>query len=188
MKKLVLLFLFGISLFGVAQKVEGTELGFDGFFSASNLGGSFGIGPKFGFRFNENLIAGPSARFQRTWSNYFGEKFGYTIYGGGVFVHARYKNVLFGGAEAELLRSPINYVNINSTRKLVPTLFLCAGFSKEFNEAIRLNVGLYYDIINHENSPFRQAYMMKVTDSQGQVVKYVPMIYRISFFFRLGDK
>ena len=39
-----------------AQSIEGTEIGFDGFLSASTNGGSFGIGPKFGFRMNENFI------------------------------------------------------------------------------------------------------------------------------------
>ena len=186
MKKIILFCLISLSSNCFSQKVEGTELGIDGFFGASNLGGSFGIGPKFGFRFNENFIAGPSFRFQRSWSNGIGTKFGYNIFGGGLFAHARYKNILFGGVEFEMLKSPISYTSLASQKSWIPTLFICGGFSKEFNESIRLNVGMYYDVINNINSPFRQAYFLTSKNSAGQVVKYIPLIYRISFFFRLG--
>ena len=186
MKKIILFTFIIISSNSFSQKVEGTELGIDGFFGASNLGGSFGLGPKFGFRFNENFIAGPSFRFQRTWSKGFGNNFAYNIFGGGVFAHARYKNILFGGVEFEMLKSPKNYTSLSAPKSWVPTLFICGGFSKEFNESIRLNVGMYYDVINSVNSPFRQAYFLTSKDANGQIVKYIPLIYRISFFFRLG--
>lgn len=189
MKRTILCLLVSVTSWLNAQKnIEGIEIGFDGFFSASTVGGSYGIGPKLGFRMNENLILGPSFRFQRSWSNNVNGNFGYNIYGGGGFLHGRYGNVLFGGFEFEMLKSPINYTVINPTRNWVPTLFICGGFSKEFNEIARLNVGLYYDVINHVNSPFRQAYFMKVTNQAGQVVKYVPLIYRISFYFPISRK
>lgn len=170
-----------------AQAIEGQEIGIDGFLSASTLGGTFGVGLKYGLNLNEYVITGPSLRWQRTWSNNLGTKYSYNIFGGGAFLHARYKNTIFGGAEFELLKSPISYTVVNSTSNWVPTLFICAGFSREFNEMVRLNLGIYYDLINHVNSPFRQGYFVKVTDQQtGQVVKYLPIIYRISFFFPIG--
>jgi hypothetical protein len=183
---------FYISLFSSltasSQSIEGVELGFDGFVGFSNIGGSVGIGPKVGFVLNENLIVGPTFRLQRSWSSNVGTPFGYSIYGGGVFAHARYGNVLFGGAEIEMLKSPINYTIINPSKSWVPSLFICGGFSKEFNSIVRINAGIYYDVINHVNSPFRQAYFMKVTNEFGQVVKIIPLIYRISFYFPLGKK
>lgn len=189
MKNLILSLFIGASTFLNAQKtIEGFELGMDGFVSASNIGGSFGIGPKFGFVLNENLILGPSFRFQRSWSNNLSQKFGYNIYGGGMFLHGRYGNILFGGFEFEMLKSPISYTVVNSSKNWVPTLFICGGFSKEFNEIVRLNVGIYYDVINHVNSPFRQGYILTIKNESGQIVKYVPMIYRISFFFPIGRK
>lgn len=189
MKNLVLSICICLSTSLYAQKtIEGYELGLDGFVSASTIGGTFGIGPKFGLRFNDNLILGPSFRFQRSWSNNISTKYGYNIFGGGMFLHGRYANILFGGFEFEMLKSPISYTVVNSSKNWIPTLFICGGFSKEFNEIIRLNVGIYYDVINHVNSPFRQGYFLTVKNQSGQIVKYVPMIYRISFYFPLGKK
>jgi hypothetical protein len=155
-----------------------SEVGVDGYFGASNFGGSGGLGIKYGKIMNNNIIIGPSVRFQRTWSNNLGQKFGYTIFGGGVWAHARFGNYLFAGAEFELLKSPLNYIYITPTRKWVPTLFVGGGFSKEFNHAVRINAGIFYDAINNVNSPFRFSYSMH--KSNGVII---PVIYRIGFFF-----
>jgi hypothetical protein len=56
MKKFVFCFFVLLSSLSYGQNITGTELGFDGFFGASNLGSSFGIGPKFGMLFGENLV------------------------------------------------------------------------------------------------------------------------------------
>lgn len=193
MKTTIFLLLIGFSTTIYAQEgetepktIEGYELGIDLSISASNLGGTYGFGPKFGFRFNENLILGPSFRYQKSWSSNYGAKYSYNIYGGGMFLHGRYKNVIFGGFEFEMLNSPINYTTISPGKNWIPTLFVCAGFSKEWNHIVRLNVGMYYDVIDNANSPFRQGYFMKITNpTTGQVTKLVPLIYRISFFFPL---
>ncbi len=157
------------------------ELGFDGYLGASNFGGSGGIGAKFGYKVNENFICGPSFRVQRTWSNNIGQKFGYTIYGGGLWAHARFGNYLFAGAEFEMLKSPLNYIFISNQRTWVPTFFICGGFSKEFNKAVRVNAGVFYDIINNQNSPFRLSYFMRKANGT-----LIPVIYRIGFFFPIN--
>ncbi len=186
------LFAFVISNFNYSQKIEGVEIGLDGFFGASTMGGSFGFGPKLGFRMNENLILGPSFRFQRTWSknNFTGQEFSFNNYGGGFFIHGRYKNTVYGGVEAEVMRTANIFIDTSAIfKRIVPTVFLCAGFSKEFNEKIRLNVGLYYDIINSLNSPFRTSYVMTIKNPEtGQIVRYIPMIYRISVFIPIGKR
>lgn len=157
------------------------ELGFDGYLGASNLGGAGGIGAKFGYKVNENFIMGPSFRVQRTWSNNIGQKFGYTIYGGGLWAHARVGNYLFAGAEFEMLKSPLNYFFISDQRAWVPTFFIGGGFSREFNKAVRINAGVFYDIINNPNSPFGLSYFMR--KSNGALI---PAIYRIGFFFPIN--
>ncbi len=157
------------------------ELGFDGYLGASNFGGSGGIGAKFGYKVNENFIMGPSFRVQRTWSNNIGQKFGYTIYGGGLWAHARFGNYLFAGAEFEMLKSPLNYIFISNQRTWVPTLFFGGGFSREFNKSVRVNAGVFYDIINNQNSPFRLSYFMKKANGT-----LIPVIYRIGFFFPIN--
>ena len=183
-----LLLIFGYS----TAQVEGYEVGLDGFFSASTMGGGIGLGPKFGFRMNEILILGPSFRYQRSWSknNFTGQEFSFNNYGGGFFLHGRYKNSVYGGFELEVLRNSSGFVDTSAVfKRVVPTLFICGGFSKEFNNWIRLNVGLYYDVINSLNSPFRSSYMLSVKNPQtGAITRYLPLIYRLSFFFPIGKE
>jgi hypothetical protein len=175
-----------------AQLIEGTEIGIDGSLSGSNLGGAAGCGLKFGFKTTENLIFGPSIRFNRAWSTptYNTAKFSFTNWGGGFFAHGRYGNVVFGGVEAEVIQNKNIFVDTSAIfKKTVPTIFICGGFSKEFNGFVRLNFGLYYDLINSLNSPYRNAYMITIKDPQtGQIVRRLPMIYRITFFFPLPHK
>ncbi|MEY3127322.1 MAG: hypothetical protein RL273_1499, partial [Bacteroidota bacterium] len=84
MKKFLFVFLiFTIQDITAQIDVTSQELGIEGYFGASNQGGSFGIGPKFGFILNENIAVGPSFRIQRNWSNLLGNSFSQTVYGGG---------------------------------------------------------------------------------------------------------
>lgn len=165
-----------------AQKIEGTEVGFDGYFGASTNGGSFSIGAKYGLKFSENFIAGPSARFQRNWTNntFTGINGSYNVFGFGAFGHGRFANVLFAGAEFELMRSPFATSTVAAGPVWTPALFIGGGYSQEFNESFRINAGVMYDVINHVNSPFRQGYFMR--NSQGILI---PLVYRIAFFFVL---
>lgn len=185
------LILFGaltFSSFGQST-VEAIELGVDGFFGASTNGGAFGLGPKVGFRMNENFILGPTFRYQRNWSSMFGTKFSVNNFGGGFFMHGRYKNTVFGGLEAEIIKTNYVWDQTAVFKKFVPTVFLCAGFSREFNGIVRLNVGIYYDVINGKNSPYRDSYLITIKDpTTGMVVNRLPLIYRLSFYFTLWNK
>jgi hypothetical protein len=172
-----------ISLTGIGQQIEGTEVGIDGYFGASTNGGSFSIGAKYGLKPNEKFIYGPSVRFQRNWSNntFTGVNGAYNVYGFGLFAHGRFANVLFAGAEFEFMRSPFNNSVVGGGPTWTPSLFLGGGYSQEFNEKFRINAGVMYDVINHVNSPFRQGYFMR---NSKQVL--IPLMYRITFFFRLS--
>ncbi len=165
-----------------AQEVEGTEIGFDGYFGASTNGGSFSIGAKYGFKFKEKFIAGPSVRFQRNWTKntFTGINGSYNVFGLGVFGHARFGNVLFAGAEFEMMRTPFAF-SVGSTGPIwSPALFLGGGYSQEFNEKFRINAAIMYDVIDSDNSPFRQGYFMRKENGA-----FIPLIYRITFFFVL---
>lgn len=184
----ILLFLLSLSFgyFLAAQedkKPLNQEIGFDGYFSASNTGGTFDLGIKYGFVFgeNENLIAGPSLRIQRLWSNYLGEKFGYNIIGAGGFFHARFYNALFLGTEIEFLNSPIVYNQLSPPKKFVPTVFIGGGYSQEFDAGFRLNVGIFYDVVNNLNSPFRRNYTAKKENGV-----LIPVLYRLAIFIPLS--
>jgi hypothetical protein len=189
MKRFILL-LISFPLFCYSQVAfNGSELGIELYAGASSLGGSVGGDLKYAAILNENWAVGPSFRLQRTWSNNLGQKMGFSVYGGGVYAHYRIKNTLFVGAEYELLKSPFNFIFFNySTKQWASTLFLGAGFSRDFNHKIRVNGGIFYDVINAENSPFRSSYSVRIKNEMGQVVRILPMIYRITFFFPLGGK
>ena len=165
---------------------DGSEIGLEIVAGGSNLGGSVGGDLKYAAVLNENFALGPSFRMQRTWYNDSGQKFGFSIYGAGVFAHYRLKNVVFAGIEFEALHCPINYVNVNSSKSWLSTLFIGGGFSRDFNHKIRINAGVFYDVINADNSPFRSSYNFNIKNEAGQIVKILPMIYRISLFFPIG--
>jgi hypothetical protein len=196
----VLIFILGLTLtlntahsqnfeFDQDFRFSGNEIGFDLAFSASTNGGNAGLGLKYGFNFGEYLIAGPSIRYERLWvkNQLTMQSGGYNMFGGGAFVHGRFFNALFLGAEFEMLRSPYQtagFISQNTT--WAPTLFLGGGFSMEFNEAVRLNAGVMYDVINAENSPFRSSYFMQKKTALGEPAGYLPIIYRIAFFIPLS--
>lgn len=185
-----LLFAFTLFFSGRSQTTEGSEVGADLIFSASNFGGTAGLGLKYGVKFGEYFIAGPSFRYQRTWNKNVttGTAGGFNVYGGGAFLHARFFNALFLGAEYEILRSPYSGSSYwtPSTPTWANTFFLGGGFSMEFNEKIRLNAGIMYDVVNAANSPFRPGYFVQKKTSTGANAGYLPIIYRIAFFFPIS--
>jgi len=192
MKKFLFVFLiFTIQDITAQIDVTSQELGIEGYFGASNQGGSFGIGPKFGFILNENIAVGPSFRIQRNWSNLLGNSFSQTVYGGGAFAHIRYKSkgksTVFGAVEFEYLRSPfvdINFQN-ETAKKWAPTLFIGGGFLVRLNKVVGINAGILYDVINADNSPFRSSYFFKQKNQAGVITKIYPLIYRLTFLFKL---
>lgn len=167
-----------------SPKQKHGELGIDLAFSASNNSGNFGVGLKYGIAFGEYLIAGPSLRYERLWFNNinFESTNRFNTFGGGAFLHARFFNALFLGAEFEMLKSPYTKNGFLSVQQSTwaPSLLMGGGFSMEFNESIRINAGIMYDVINATNSPFRRSYMLKRKNGS-----YLPILYRIAFFFPL---
>ena len=192
MKKFLFVFLiFTIQDITAQIDITSQELGLEGYFGTSNQGGSFAIGPKYGFILNENIAVGPSIRIQRNWSNFLGNSYVQTVYGGGAFAHIRYKSngksTVFGAVEFEYLKSPYNYATNQEliSRKWAPTLFLGGGFLVRVNKVVGINAGILYDVINADNSPFRSSYFLKQKNQAGVVTKIYPLIYRLTFLFKL---
>jgi hypothetical protein len=167
----------------------GSELGLEPYIGFSNLGGSVGGELKYAARLSENLLVGPSFRLQRNWSNNLGIQSNMTTWGGGVFAHYRYQELIFGGVEFQLLKSPFSFANPQQVvRPWSPTLMVGGGFYLKLTDKVRLNAALFYDVINADNSPFRSSYNFKVKNEFGQVVRILPIIYRLTFFIPLDSQ
>lgn len=172
--------------------LQGTELGIDITASGSNFGGDVGLGLKYGVNLGQYFIVGPSARYEYIWwKNYVGgsalSSGGSHIFGGGLFAHARFYNAIFLGVEFEMLKSPYSSNGfINQTQgSWAPTLFVGGGYSQEFNEKIRVHLGIMYDVIDANNSPFKRSYVFQKKDAYGNPAGFLPIIYRLAFFFPL---
>jgi len=189
MNKIITIVVFCLSFNLEAQTTfDGQEIGAEVYVGFSNLGGAFGVELKHASILNKNFAVGPSLRLQRTWSNNFGQQASINIWGPGVFAHARYADMVFAGAEFQILRSPYNFVTFNAEpKKWAPVMLLGGGFCFKLGKHIRLNAAIFYDVINAKNSPFRSSYNFSVKNEAGQVVRILPIIYRVTFFFPLGQ-
>ncbi len=190
MKNLVFLIALLFAGKSIAQlQYLGSELGLEPYIGFSNLGGAVGGELKYAARLSENLLVGPSFRLQRNWSNNLGAQSNMTTWGGGVFAHYRYQELIFGGVEFQYLKSPYSFVNpLQVVKPWSPTLMVGGGFYLKLSDKIRLNAALFYDVINAVNSPFRSSYTFKVKNEFGQVVRILPIIYRLTFFIPLDEK
>jgi hypothetical protein len=190
MKNLVFLIALLFAGKSIAQlQYLGSELGLEPYIGFSNLGGAVGGELKYAARLSENLLVGPSFRLQRNWSNNLGAQSNMTTWGGGVFAHYRYQELIFGGVEFQYLKSPYSFVNpLQVVKPWSPTLMVGGGFYLKLSDKIRLNAALFYDVINAVNSPFRSSYTFKVKNEFGQVVRILPIIYRLTFFIPIDEK
>ncbi|MEJ6492680.1 MAG: hypothetical protein QNL60_09505 [Flavobacteriales bacterium] len=195
MKKMVFLSLFIISSFSYSQtyaEMLKSEIGIDGYFSIGNQGGNFSAGLKWGLlqkKEDSKIIIGPSVRWIRVWTKnlaFGNQATSYNIVGVGGFIHARVFEALYAGIEIEGLKSPISYTNITPQKTWIPTVFIGGGYSKSFDENFRLNIGIFYDIVNNLNSPYRPSYVAKKTGPNGEPGALIPVLYRVQLFIPLG--
>jgi len=189
MNKFIFIFAFFASVPAHAQlSYMGSELGLEPYVGFSNMGGAVGGELKYAARLSENLLVGPSLRVQRTWANNLGVQSQMTTWGGGVFAHYRYQDLIFGGVEFQYLKSPFSFVNpLEVVRPWSPTLMVGGGFYLKLTDKVRLNAALFYDVINAPNSPFRSSYTFQIKNEFGQVVRILPIIYRLTFFIPLDQ-
>lgn len=167
---------------------QGAELGLEPYVGFSNVGGAVGGELKYAARLSDNLLVGPSFRVQRVWSNNLGMQSQMTTWGGGAFAHLRYQEKIFGGVEFQYLKSPFSFSNPTQTFKpWSASLMIGGGFYLKLSEKLRLNAALFYDVINAQNSPFRSSYSFKIKNEYGQVVRILPIIYRLTFFIPIDQ-
>jgi hypothetical protein len=163
--------------------------------SGSNLGGSVGGSLKFALVEDEALAYGPSIRYQYLWSNntFTGLNANASLFGGGGFIHYRFMEWFFVGSEIEVLTNP--FPVINPEKKWSLTAFFGGGVHHDF-DWVKLNVGLLYDVadalrdpLTGNPSPLRTSYFIQRRNPEpgsGPNGAYLPIIYRIAFFFPLG--
>lgn len=170
----------------------------------SNFGGTIGLSAKFGFLKHtgetETLVYGPSLRYQYWWNNnpVLGTGGQGAIWGGGGFLHYRFFDWLFVGSDVEVIKNPI--ISSNPDKRWALTTFVGGGLHHDF-DFVKLNLGIMYDVADgirerlrvsnptqYNTSPFRQSYFIPRTDpTTGQNAGFLPIIYRITFFFGIGQ-
>jgi hypothetical protein len=202
MKRLIAPILFAFCL-STAYAQNRPEIGLEiAAASVSNNGGTiggavrFGLGENYG-EHNEGVAYGLMFRYQRIWNNnsFTGVGASGSLYGPGAFWHYLFMEWFFVGAEMEYIRNPFNLPasQTGSNRKWTLAAFVGGGASKDF-DWIRLNLGVQYDIADAlrddlRPSPFRTQYFIKLRNSAqpNAGARYLPIIYRLTFFFPIGN-
>ena len=163
--------------------------------SASNLGGSVGGSLKFAIVEDEALAYGPSIRYQYLWSNNTSTELNAnaSLFGGCGFLHYRFMDWFFIGSEIEVLKNP--FPVIDTYKKWSLTAFFGCGVHRDF-DWVKLNVGLLFDAadairdpLTSNPSPLRTSYFIQRKNpnpGSGPNGAYLPIIYRIAFFFPIG--
>jgi hypothetical protein len=163
--------------------------------NGSNLGGTIGGSLKFAIVQDDALAFGPSIRYQYMWSNntFTGLNQNASLYGGGGFLHYRLLEWFYVGTEIELLRNP--FPVIDSEKEWSLTAFFGGGVHRDF-DWVKLNLGLLYDAadairdpLTNNPSPLRNNYFLRRENpnpGSGPNSAYLPIIYRLTFFFPIG--
>ncbi len=134
------------------------------------------VSPILGYRINEKLSAGLSAKYLYWGPTNKNSPFtSFSYYGGGLFSRYRITESILASAEYELLN--VQDLNPNSSsygeRTFSNVLLLGAGYSNEITNNVFLQFFLMYDVIDDPNSPYRYNYIFGPNA--------LPIIYRIGF-------
>ena len=189
---------FFSSTFSQFRPEIGVELNAAGF---SNLGGSIGGAVRGGlaeYTYDEATAYGVILRYQRIWTNnsFTGQSGSGDMFGLGAYWHYRFMEWFFIGAELELVRNTLILSQTigQSQGRWQLAGFLCAGASKDF-DWVRVNLGLQYDVVDAirdetKQGPFRNEYFLRLTNptQPGAGGRYLPLIYRLTFFFPIGGR
>jgi hypothetical protein len=195
------LFVFALIIinFSLLAQVDQPEIGVE--IGATNFGtngGSVGGAIRGGLAEDaeEGMTYGVMVRYHHFWNNnnFTGLSGSGSLYGGGVYWHYRLMEWFFLGAELEYIRHPFAVPQSPNVtpRRWAAAGFIGAGVHKDFNW-IKLNVGVQYDVIDAlrdplRPSPFRNQYFIRLSNptQPGAGGQYLPIIYRLTFFFPLG--
>ena len=195
-----ILFVFALIInFSFLAQVDQPEIGVE--IGATNFGtngGSVGGAIRGGLAEDaeEGMTYGVMIRYHHFWNNnnFTGLSGSGSLYGGGVYWHYRLMEWFFLGAELEYIRHPFAVPQSPSVtpRRWAAAGFIGAGVHKDFNW-VKLNIGVQYDVIDAlrdplRPSPFRNQYFIRLSNptQPGAGGQYLPIIYRLTFFFPLG--
>jgi hypothetical protein len=199
MKNLFTLSIVTLLFFGSFSQVDMPEIGVE--IGATNFGtngGSVGGAIRGGFTEDaeEAMAYGIMLRYHHFWNNnnFTGMSGSGSLFGGGVYWHYRLMEWFFFGAELEYVRNPFVIPPSAGVtpRRWAAAGFIGAGVHKDF-DWVKLNLGVQYDVIDAlrdplRPSPFRNQYFIRLNNAAqpGAGGQYLPIIYRLTFFFPLG--
>jgi long-subunit fatty acid transport protein len=134
------------------------------------------ISPMLGYKINDKLSAGISAKYLYWGGVGDNSPFrSFNYYGGGVFSRYSITESILATVEYELLN--VEDLNPNSggfgNRTLSNVLLVGAGYNSQIANNFNLQIYLLYDVIDDPNSPYRYNYLFGPNG--------IPVIYRIGF-------
>ena len=199
MKKLLTYSLASLLSFGALSQADIPEIGVEiGATNFGTFGGSVGGAIRAGLAedHQEALAFGIMIRYHHFWNknNFTGMGGSGSLFGGGAYMHYRFFEWLFVGAELEYVRNPFVIPPSPGVtpRRWEAAGFLAAGAHKDF-DWVKLNLGVQYDVIDAlrdplRPSPFRNQYFIRLSNpaQPGAGGEYLPIIYRLTFFFPIG--
>lgn len=136
----------------------------------------FEVAPMLGYKVNDRLSAGVSAKYLYWGPTNSSSPFvSFKYYGGGFFGRYKLSSSIVGSLEYELLNVPNLNPNSNSygDRTYSNVLLAGAGYTNQIANNVNLQLFLLYDVIDDPNSPYRYNYILGPNG--------IPVIYRIGF-------
>lgn len=128
------------------------------------------LSPQVGYRLKDNLVVGAGymynyARWRSIFANgsFQNTNFENTIHGPNFFLSYMPLESLFLGAQFELLNHDAYLYNLNTLdfdveNRWTEVLFIQAGFVQRFNKKGMMQVGLRYNLLHDQNSPYSNSW------------------------------
>ena len=116
---------------------------------------SIGIEPMVGYKIIPRLSVGAKFRYDYVQDNRYLETYTYSNYGGSLFARLMLIKRLYLHAEYASYSYESYVADGSSERIWVPYFFVGAGFSQALGGRASLNVQVLFDVLNNENSPYR---------------------------------
>jgi hypothetical protein len=181
-----------------AQSDTDYEVGLEiGNFSFSTITSSVDMAVKFAIVNDEELAYGPILRTKFWRSNNIETGFvgSQSFFGFGGFLHYRTMEWFYLGTEIEYNRNSFANMNQLDDRQWNLAAFIGGGIHRNLGESnFHLNAGMMFDLVDALRDPlttnpsnFSSYYFLRRSNPQnpGAGGQFVPLIYRITFLYRL---
>ncbi len=114
-----------------------------------------GATPLVGYKVSPKFSVGTQLTYEYVKDKRYSFTEEYSNYGLSVFTRYRVIPQLYAHAEFSEMNYKLYYSDGGSTREWVPFLWLGGGFSQPVSRNTWFNIQVLFDVINHENSPYR---------------------------------